>query len=207
MVHGDARQLPTLLPPELRGQVALVLTSPPYGPSTHGQITTTPRSGVHKRDHRYGNTLERGNLANIGHHRLLSGLTKILTGAAASLRPGGHVVITVRPWREHTELIDLPSQILACGHQAGLIPVERCVALLARLAEHQLIPRGSFFQRDFVRKQRTAGLPLHLIAHEDVIIFQRAQTPAERQDSPRLAPAPTAALGRDGPTPRQRWAP
>ena len=206
VIHGDARQLPTLLPPELLGQVALVLTSPPYGPSTHGQITATPGSGVHKRDHLYGNALDRGNLANIGHHRLLSGFTKVLAGCAAFLRPGGHVAITVRPWREHAELIDLPSQILACGRQAGLIPVERCVALLARVAEHQLIPRGSFFQRDFIRKQRAAGLPLHLIAHEDVIIFQRAQTPAERPGSPRLAPAPAAALGRDGPAPQERWA-
>jgi DNA methylase len=209
VIHGDARQLPTLLPPELLGQVALVLTSPPYGPSTHGQITTTPSGGVHKRDHLYGNTLDRGNLANIGHHRLISGFTKILTGCAAFLRPGGHVAITVRPWREHAELIDLPAQILACGHHAGLIPVERCVALLARIAEHHLIPRGSFFQRDFIRKQRTAGLPLHLIAHEDVIIFQRAQTHAsspERTHPPRWAPAPAAVLGRDGPAPQERWA-
>jgi SAM-dependent methyltransferase len=209
VIHGDARQLPTLLPPGLLGQVALVLTSPPYGPSTHGQITATPGSGVHKRDHLYGNTLDRGNLANIGHHRLLSGFTKILTGAAAFLRPGGHVAITVRPWREHAELIDLPAQILSCGIHAGLIPRERCVALLARLAEHDLVARGSFFQRDFIRKQRTAGLPLHLIAHEDVIIFQRAQTPAsspERPHPPRWAPAPAEIPGRDGPAPREGWA-
>jgi hypothetical protein len=173
VLHGDARQLTALLPPDLLGQVALVVTSPPYGPSTHGQVTATPGGGVHKHDHLYGNTLDRGNLANIGHHRLLSGFTKILTGTAPYLRPGGHVAITVRPWREHAELIDLPSQILACGTHAGLVPVERCVALLARVAEHDLVARGSFFQRDFIRKQRAAGLPLHLIAHEDVIVFQR----------------------------------
>jgi hypothetical protein len=127
---------------------------------------------VHKHDHLYGNTLDRGNLANIGHHRLLSGFTKILTATAAFLRPGGHIAITIRPWREHAELIDLPSQILACGTHAGLIPVERCVALLARLADDDLITRGSFFQRDFIRKQRQASLPLHLIAHEDVLVFR-----------------------------------
>jgi len=87
VLHGDARQLPTRLPPNLLGQVALVVTSPPYGPSTHGQVTATPGGGVHKHDHLYGNTLDRGNLANIGHHRLLSGFTKILTGTAAYLRP------------------------------------------------------------------------------------------------------------------------
>ncbi|MFI6098214.1 TRM11 family SAM-dependent methyltransferase [Lentzea sp. NPDC051213] len=175
--HGDARQLSALLPPEYVGQAALVVTSPPYGPSTHGQVSVVPGGGVQKYHHLYGNTLDRGNLANIGHHRLLSGFTRILAELTAFLRPGGHIAITIRPWREHAELIDLPSQILACGRHAGLIPVERCVALLARAAEHDLVARGSFFQRDFIRKQREAGLPLHLIAHEDVLVFR---TPLRR---------------------------
>jgi hypothetical protein len=170
--HGDARQLASLLPPEYLGQAALVVTSPPYGPSTHGQVSVTPGGGVQKYHHLYGNTLDRGNLANIGHHRLLSGFTRILAGLVPFLRPGGHIAITIRPWREHAELIDLPSQILACGRQAGLIPVERCVALLARATDHDLVARGSFFQRDFIRKQREAGLPLHLIAHEDLLVFR-----------------------------------
>ncbi|GLY42917.1 hypothetical protein Amsp01_089400 [Amycolatopsis sp. NBRC 101858] len=177
VVHGDARQLETLLPAEYVGQVALVVTSPPYGSSVHGLVSTNREAGVDKvskRHYRYGSALDRGNLANIGHHRLLTGFTRILTACARILRPGGHVAITVRPWREHAELIDLPSQIISCGAAAGLIPVERCVALLARVAETELVPRGSFFQRDFVRKQREAGLPLHLIAHEDVIVLRAA---------------------------------
>lgn len=182
--HGDARQIAALLPPEYVGQAALVVTSPPYGPSTHGQVAVAPGAGVQKYHHLYGNTLDRGNLANIGHHRLLSGFTRILAGLVPFLRPGGHIAITIRPWREHAELIDLPSQILACGVHAGLIPVERCVALLARAAEHDLVPRGSFFQRDFIRKQREAGLPLHLIAHEDVMVFR---TPLRRSSSSEIA--------------------
>ncbi|MFC3454347.1 DNA methyltransferase [Amycolatopsis speibonae] len=177
VVRGDARQLPFLLPEKYRGQVALVVTSPPYGPSTHGQVVTATTDSddgkVHKFHHRYGSALDRGNLANVGHHRLLAGFTRILSGCAAVLRPGGHVAITARPWREHMELIDLPSQIVACGRAAGLVPVERCVALLARVADRDLVARGSFFQRDFIRKQRAQGLPLHLIAHEDVIVLRR----------------------------------
>ncbi len=178
--RGDARQLAALLPPQYVGQAALVVTSPPYGPSTHGQVAVAPGAGVQKYHHRYGNTLDRGNLANVGHHRLLSGFTRILAGLVPFLRPGGHIAITIRPWREHSELIDLPSQILACGLHAGLIPVERCVALLARAGDGELVPRGSFFQRDFIRKQREAGLPLHLIAHEDVLVFR---TPLMRRSS------------------------
>jgi len=174
VITGDARRLSTLLPRDLAGQVALVVTSPPYGPSVHGQVATGA-SGIHKRNHRYGNPLDRGNLANIGHHRLLAGFTTILRGCLPFLRPGGHVVITIRPWREHAELIDLPSQVLACGTRAGLLPTERCVALLARFTDTGLVTRGSFFQRNFIRKQRAAGLPLHLIAHEDVLIFRKSQ--------------------------------
>ncbi|WP_300019127.1 DNA methyltransferase [Pseudonocardia sp.] len=174
VLHGDARQLTTLLPPRLVGQAALVVTSPPYGPSTHGQVSVIPGGGVQKYHHLYGNLLDRGNLANIGHHRLLAGFQRILAALVDVLRPGAHVAITVRPWREHAELIDLPSQILACGTRAGLVPVERCVALLGRVADDGLVARGSFFQRDFIRKQREAGLPLHLIAHEDVLVFRTA---------------------------------
>jgi SAM-dependent methyltransferase len=194
VVHGDARQLPHLLPERYRGQVALVVTSPPYGPATHGQVVTAATGSddgkVHKYHHRYGSTLDRGNLANVGHHRLLAGFTRILTGCAAVLRPGGHVAITVRPWREHSELIDLPSQIIACGRAAGLAPVERCVALLARVADDELVARGSFFQRDFIRKQREQGLPLHLIAHEDVIVLRRPLEPTP-------APKPSAHGGQE----------
>jgi SAM-dependent methyltransferase len=195
VVQGDSRQLPQLLPERYRGQVALVVTSPPYGPSTHGQVVTAATDSddgkVHKYHHRYGNALDRGNLANVGHHRLLAGFTRILTGCAAVLRPGGHVAITVRPWREHSELIDLPSQIIACGRAAGLIPVERCVALLARVTDTGLVARGSFFQRDFIRKQREAGLPLHLIVQEDVVVLRKELTPA-------ATPAPSAAAGGRG---------
>ena len=170
MFTGDARHLDWVLPPELLGQAALVVTSPPYGPSTHGHVTTD-HTGVHKRNHLYGDLLDRGNLANIGHHRLLAGFTRILTLTTPYLRPGGRVVITVRPWREHAELIDLPAQIQACARAAGLVPVERCVALLGRVTEAGgFVARGSFFQRDFIRRQRARGLPLHVIAHEDVIV-------------------------------------
>jgi DNA methylase len=200
--HGDARQLATLLPNEYLGQTALVVTSPPYGPSTHGQVSVVPGGGVHKYHHLYGNTLDRGNLANIGHHRLLSGFTKILAALTTYLRPGGHIAITIRPWREHAELIDLPAQILACGIHAGLIPVERCVALLARVAEDNLVARGSFFQRDFIRKQRDSGLPLHLIAHEDLLCFRVGQRRSagsgittERQESRRLVTGRTRHAG------------
>lgn len=176
-VHqGDARKLPDLLPERLRGRVNLVITSPPYGASTHGHVRVRAGEGVSKTDHRYGSVLDRGNLANVGLGRLLSGFTRILSGVSEFLAPGGHVVITARPWREHAELVNLPAHLITCATLAGLTPVERCVALLGRLSDGDLVARSSFFQRDFIVKNRRAGLPMHLIAHEDVIILQKRES-------------------------------
>ncbi|WP_228541293.1 TRM11 family methyltransferase [Nocardia sp. XZ_19_369] len=186
---GDARRLDHILPDHCRGTVDLLITSPPYGDSTHGHVKTTPGQGVQKANHRYGSTLDRGQLANVGLNRLLSGFTRILSASAVFVRPGGHVVITARPWRQHAELVDLPSYIIACGTAAGLEPTERCVALLGRLADGELIARSSFFQRDFVVKQRRTGLPTHLIAHEDVLVFRRRFT----ETSSALPPPPRCA--------------
>ncbi|NKY33828.1 site-specific DNA-methyltransferase [Nocardia speluncae] len=200
--HGDARKLTTLIPQESRGQVDLVITSPPYGDSLHGHVRANGKAPVVKSNHRYGAVLDRGNLANVGIGRLLSGFTKILAGAAEYLAPGGHVVITARPWRQHAELVNLPAHLFTCGELAGLVPVERCVALLGRLSDGELVARSSFFQRDFVVKQRTAGLPIHLIAHEDVVVLRKpdaAATSAEnRRARPRFLSNTTPVPGASG---------
>ncbi|MET9296879.1 DNA methyltransferase [Streptomyces sp. NPDC003077] len=169
---GDARNVLDLVPDEHHGRVALVVTSPPYGNSLHGQVRSsreTGERGVVKHDYRYGS--DPANLAHAGTDGLLSGFTRILAHCRHLLRPGGTVAVTARPWRERGELIDLPSAVLAAGEQAGLVPAERCVALLAGVREGRLITRPSFFQMKNVRTARRLGLPLHLIAHEDLLIF------------------------------------
>ena len=84
------------------------------------------------------------------------------------------MVVTVRPWRKHGDLVDLPSAVVAAGIEAGLTPLERCVALLAAVRDGRLVARPSFFQLQQVRKARAGGMPMHLIAHEDVIIFVKS---------------------------------
>ena len=81
-------------------------------------------------------------------------------------------MVTARPWRQHGELVDLPTAVIAAGEQAGLTPVARCAALLAGLREGRLIARPSFSQLDNLRKARRRGHPWHLIVHEDVLIFR-----------------------------------
>ena len=173
VIQGDARQLGGLLPPGTAGTAALIVTSPPYGPSIHGQVKAEARSGggkVTKWDNTYGT--DPANLASRRLDDLLDGLAEILTAARTLLRPGGIAVITTRPWRQRGELVDFPGAVLATGAAAGLIPVERCVALLAGLRGSTLVPRPSFFQLRNLREARARGKPWHLIAHEDVLIFR-----------------------------------
>ena len=47
------------------------------------------------------------------------------------------------------------------------------VALLAGVSGERLVPRASFFQLQQVRKARAAGLPLRVIAHEDVLVLRK----------------------------------
>ncbi|WP_226962437.1 TRM11 family SAM-dependent methyltransferase [Streptomyces sp. C8S0] len=142
---GDARRLTDLIPTTLHGEVDLVITSPPYGSSVHGQVRSTRETGergVVKKDYRYSH--DPSNLAHVSTDRLLEAFTKILQQCRIMLRPGGTAVVTTRPWRERGELIDLPSAVLAAGQAAGLIPAERCVALLAGIRDSRLVARPSF---------------------------------------------------------------
>lgn len=174
LVQGDARKLRTVLPPELVRRVAMVLTSPPYGRGVHGHLTSGGGSEpIGKRHHRYAPTpRDRANLAYSTAGGLAAGMTAILTEAAAVLRPGGVVVMVVRPWRDRGSLVDLPEQMITCARDAGLDIVDRAAALHGRIDEHsgELVARQSFFQSLNVSRARAAGEPTHLIAHEDVLI-------------------------------------
>jgi SAM-dependent methyltransferase len=177
-VHcGDARQLDTVLEPKLAGQVALVLTSPPYGASLHGQVTPRPGAGVEKRDYRYSR--DRTNLAHVGLNRLIDGMVTIAAACATFLRPGGILAMTVRPYWHRGALVDLPGRLTcAITDQTELMLFERNIALLAAVRDDTLVARGSFFQLNQVRKGRTRGLPRHLLAHEDLLVFRRPDVPA-----------------------------
>jgi hypothetical protein len=89
------------------------------------------------------------------------------------LRPGGLLVLTARPWRRREQLVDFPRQLAHTTEAVGLVPFERNVALLVGLRGDRLVGRPSFFQLDRVRKARARGLPLQIIAHEDVLVFRR----------------------------------
>jgi len=170
IVRADATDLPDILPAHYRGQVALVLTSPPYGRTMHGRVEH--RRGPLTRFHNSYGPPDPANLAHRSRIGLLDGLTQVLAGCRTLLRPDGLIVVTARPWRRNGLLVDLPGQIIDAAITAGLQPVDRCIALLAGVRDDgRLQPRHSFWQLAVTRQARRKRIPLHVIAHEDVLTF------------------------------------
>ncbi|MGH9072977.1 MAG: TRM11 family SAM-dependent methyltransferase [Acidimicrobiales bacterium] len=175
VVTGDARHLSALVDPAVRGLVALVLTSPPYGGSVHGQVQARPGAGVAKAHWRY--SADPANLAHQPLGRLLQAMREILAGAARLLRPDGFLAMAVRPYWRGGRLIDLPGALVRVGEAAGLALYERNVALLCGLRGDEVVPRASFFALDQVRRARGRGVPRSVVAHEDLLVFRLVGTP------------------------------
>ena len=175
VVCGDARHLLDLLDPSLHGRVALVVTSPPYGASVHGQVTPRPGRGWPSTTTATPTTTPPGDLARASDQQL-DAMEQILHACRTLLKPGGVVVLTARPWRRQGLLVDFPGALLRTGERAGLVGFERNVALLVGLNGDRLVGRPSFFQLDRVRKARAAGIPIRVIGHEDVLILRRPPT-------------------------------
>ena len=177
-LQGDARRLGRDLLNEYRDRCALILTSPPYGPSTHGHVRKH-RDRVVKLNDRYSR-----NPDNLAHLPARSGprtrrpafdevLGEILAGCARLLHPRhGRLVLTIRPYREQGALVDLPGRLITLAEQHDLRFCSREVALLCGLKGNGLALRASFFQ---LYHQRAGTIErMLLIGHEDVLIFRGA---------------------------------
>jgi hypothetical protein len=116
------------------------------------------------------------NLAYRSHGQLADGFTAILAGCRALLRPGGHVVVTARPYRRQGELIDIPGMVAAAGINAGLELVEECIALICGVRDGVIIPRASFFQQKNIGDAIASGDPQWLVQHEDVAVLRAPLT-------------------------------
>lgn len=136
-------------------------------------ILTTPRLGYP------------GSGAGPDPDRKLPGL---LADCGPLLRPGGYLVVTTRPRYRHGRRTDRPGHILAAGLAAGLIPVERCVALTAKVRGDQVNTRASLaHRRAAANAEHATGRPGILPAHHNVHVFR---TPRDLADIPRTSTAP-----------------
>jgi len=184
-LRGDARRLGRGLLDDYRDTCALILTSPPYGHSTHGHVRKH-KDHVEKLNDRYSS-----NPDNLAHLPARPGprtkrpdfdtvIIEILAGCARMLDPdSGRLVLTVRPYRERGALVDLPGRLITLAHKAGLAFNSREVALLCGLKGRELALRASFFQ---LYHQRAGTIErMLLIGHEDVLVFSRAARTQSRR--------------------------
>jgi tRNA G10 N-methylase Trm11 len=188
-LQGDARRLGRRLLNDYRDRCALILTSPPYGPSTHGHVRKGS-DGVEKLNDRYSR-----NPDNLAHLPARQGprtrrpsfedvLGEILASCASMLEPKhGRLVLTIRPYREHGALVDLPGRLIRLATQNGLAFCSREVALLCGLKGNGLALRASFFQ---LYHQRAGTIErMLLIGHEDVLVFSRSNGTCRRRGAAR----------------------
>jgi tRNA G10 N-methylase Trm11 len=177
-LRGDARRLGRGLLNDYRDRCGLILTSPPYRPSTHGHVRKHD-DHIEKLNDRYSRNPD--NLAHLPTRSAPrskrpgfdSVVAEILSGCAGMLEPErGRLVLTVRPYREHGALVDLPGRLIRLAEQCGLAFCSREVALLCGLKGNGLALRTSFFQ---LYHQRAGTIErMLLIGHEDVLVFTRA---------------------------------
>lgn len=182
VVRGDSRDIARLVGSDVVGAASLILTSPPYGPATHGHVRAgrgPGESGLLKANHRYSD--DRGNLAHGNVESLMEGFTQILTGCRELLKPGGFLVIAARPFRRGGELVDIAAMAASAAVQAGFVLHERCVALLAATRDAGLMARSSLFQRVNTRNACASGFPVHMTAHEEVIVARLRHVGAEQR--------------------------
>ena len=102
-------------------------------------------------------------------------------------RVSGSVLRPIRERWEDGRLVDDPAAVTATARAAGLVPVERCVALLGRLRDGELTPPAASFGH---RTCRADGLLLHAPTHDDVLVF--TPNPAAAA-SPAMAVCPPLA--------------
>ncbi|WP_026925126.1 TRM11 family SAM-dependent methyltransferase [Glycomyces arizonensis] len=179
--RGDARRLAANLPRALRGNVDLIVTSPPYGRATHGRAYTHRETGgkIAKTAYRYSTGKPAPEqLARAGLERLLDGIEQILTACHAVLKPTGRLIVTCRPFNVGGRLLDFPSELALRGERAGFRLEERCAALLAEWRDDfGLRPIHSFFGLHNTRTALESGKPAFLRCHEDVLVLTKDGAP------------------------------
>ena len=215
VIEGDARALPRLLTRNHRklhrthtnarstvarlgsGSVDLILTSPPY--ACEIQMIDKPAwlagGSLGAKDTR-NYSADRGNLGHARGARYREAMADVYAAAAAALKPGGFLVVVTKNLRAGGELHDLAGDTVELCQQTGLRYWQHVIALHAAIRDSQLVPRPSFWQLSTTRKALARGERLHLVCHEDVLVFRKPDTaaaPAARAKRAKTSAARRAA--------------
>lgn len=130
----------------------------------------------------------------------LDRLGDLVDRSAPLLRPGGHAVVVAAPARRAGRLLDLPGLLTRAARRAGLVPVDRYVALTIPEPGHR--PRPAPTTGAGRRSHHPAARPVARAGHLDVYVFARPPL-TEAANTAALPPPPTAVLpaGPAGPVP------
>jgi modification methylase len=201
VVEGDASELPRLLTRNARqllrssgrnaktsqsnvarlgaGSVDLILTSPPYACQIEmidkpawlaGGSLGAKDTRNYSADHR-----------NLGHARgthYREAMAGVYAASAAALKPGGFLVVVTKNLRSGGAMHNLAGDTVELCQHAGLHYWQHVIALHAAIRDSELVPRPSFWQLSTTRKALARGERLHLVCHEDVLVFRKPDTAA-----------------------------
>ena len=170
---GDATKLPGRLA-DLTGRVDLVCTSPPYGcdagvidkPGWLAGRRLCPSASLNY-------STDRHNLGHVRGKRYGEAMAAVYAGCFDLLRSGGLLVVVTKNTRRGGRLFDLAALSVELGREAGFTYLGHVVALHAAVRDGELVGRPSYWQLSSLRRARSRGEPLHLVAHEDVVVLRK----------------------------------
>ena len=201
MLVGDARELPRLLATKRPahagdgaaservvrlpyGRVDLVLTSPPYACEVGEVDKAAWRRGENLCANETRNySRDRSNLGHARGDEYLTAMADIYAACAAVLKPGGFLVVVTKELRAGGALHNLAGATIALCREAGLLYWQHVIALLAAICDGELVPRPSFWQLTQVRKALARGERVHLVCHEDVLVFRKPEAAVRRVEA------------------------
>lgn len=151
VIRGDATRLPTGVPIELRGQVTLILTSPPSG--------DTMRSRT-----------------RVG---LIPGMTAVLAGCVPLLAAGGVIVVVGRPSRRVDRVVDVSGMVATAAGVAGLTLVDRRVAIGNVARDERFVARHASCGPTTAEPTGATRPPVSVLRHDDVTVFAATSRDSE----------------------------
>ena len=176
------------------GSVDLVLTSPPYGRdlqliAKQGWIAGGSLGAKDARN--YSDDRE-----NLGHARgegYRAAMAEVYAACTAALKPGGFLVVVTKNFRAGDALYDLAGITVELCLATGLLYWQHVIALHVAIRDSELVPRPSFWQLSTTRKALARAERVHLVCHEDVLVFRKPDVAAPASAHPEQAAMRTAA--------------
>jgi modification methylase len=165
---GDARQLPEVLA-DVAGEIDLIVMSPP---NTHNDAGTAAHAAPEQ-----GNAATRDDACDRIDPATVrrDGMAAVYAACHAVLRPGGPLVTVTHNTRSGGRLVDRAAITRRLAVDAGFGYLQHVIALRLAIRNGRLLPHPSHRQRAQLARARRAGHAVHLVAHDDVLVFVKQE--------------------------------